>query len=682
MQLFGRMALCSCLLGLLPGTQPLATSHGAPGVSPKPLLDIQKPDPQGTIRLRATPIPDHYLVLEQSTNYTDYVPVEVRLAPATVALTFVRPFQSCLPQTGFRLRAQLLDQPGDIDRDGIDDVFELLRPQALDPFNPLDADQDADGDGISNLLEYQEGTEPAPVPADAIRYFPTLLHLQAHTPAPIPPLVYLAGHDQPEDGWGGWFTFDSHDTGPADGAIRIAWQPDRPGRLQRLLQPDTEISSGWWRPSQDGSSNAAPQLQQALDFLATRTLQRLRILPGRYRIDARPTMYDPGSAVLRAEGLADFTIDGSGATLFSPEDGDILMIRNCSRGIIRSLDIEGPGSDRGLEHVNYAAIQLAGIGSDLLFEHCRIRGFMHGISHLHGPKTTTRVTIRQCRFEDGGDTRHVILEMDGAAISGIGDDWTIEDNDIHECARGIEVENTGKTHPIHRVIIRNNRLTHVRGIGIMSFMGAIDPPIVQQSDIQLIGNVLQGKPGRHRRPDGTAIPIMLVSLSGGHRLRVSGNLCQDADYAGISLYAAQADIDHAIVSENVIYQMNGRGIQILGSPSFSLSNVSVLNNRIEKCRDRGLLLRGNNLVVQGNAIQDCAIAGIDLSNSREPLLSNNVIRLLLPDTPAIHVWADTLDAQILDNYIVDAPIGIRNASTSTTLARNTFLRVTTEMQLP
>lgn len=678
MESFHRFAAWLVLSSLFLGCKVSADSV----VSTPPRLEIHPPSPAGTFQLRAVPVPRHYLILEQTINQAAYSAIEVLLPPSNAPLPILLPFHTNLTQAAFRLRAQPYDQPVDTDGDGIDDLFELLRPHALNPLNPLDAHEDADGDGISNLQEYLDGTEPAPAGPDQILYFPSLLHLQAHAPAPIPPLLYLAGHDRPEDGWGGWFTFHPHDTEIADGALRIACLPGRPGRLHRVLQPDTVIQSSWWRPPNDGSSNAAPQLQKALDFLATRPLQHLRIHPGRYRIDAQPTMYDPSHAVLSAKGLSDFTIDGAGATLFSPTDGDILVLLHCQRGVVRSLSLEGPGSDRGLDTFNYAAIQLAGTGSDLLFEHCHFRGFMHGISHLHGPKTSTRVTIRHCRFEDGGDTRHVALDVDGAAISGVGDDWTIEDNDIHECARGIEIENTAKTQPIRRVIIRNNRLTQIRNLGIMSFMGGLPSPAIQQSDIQIVGNVLQGKSGRHPRADGSRIPIMHISLTGGHRIRISDNHCEDSDYAAISLYAIQSDVAQAIVSENLVYRSNFRGIQIVASPTFPLRDVSVLGNRIDRCRDRGLLLRGDNLIVRDNSIRDCAVAGIELDQSRDALLQDNVIRMLIPPAPAIHVRATAQDARILDNFILDAALGIRTESPSATFTRNAFQRVTQEMSSP
>lgn len=48
--------------------------------------------------------------------------------------------------------------PGDLDKDGLDDVWEILND--LDPGSAADAGADADSDGMSNLQEFVSGTNP------------------------------------------------------------------------------------------------------------------------------------------------------------------------------------------------------------------------------------------------------------------------------------------------------------------------------------------------------------------------------------------------------------------------------------------------------------------------------------------------------------------------------------------
>jgi Bacterial TSP3 repeat len=46
----------------------------------------------------------------------------------------------------------------DSDQDGLPDAWEILH--SLNPYNPADAAEDSDSDGLNNLVEYQAGTDP------------------------------------------------------------------------------------------------------------------------------------------------------------------------------------------------------------------------------------------------------------------------------------------------------------------------------------------------------------------------------------------------------------------------------------------------------------------------------------------------------------------------------------------
>lgn len=59
----------------------------------------------------------------------------------------------------YLVRAISIAEPGDWDGDGIDDLFEWRR-LGLDPFDGGDAMGDADGDGLTNRIEYLQGTDP------------------------------------------------------------------------------------------------------------------------------------------------------------------------------------------------------------------------------------------------------------------------------------------------------------------------------------------------------------------------------------------------------------------------------------------------------------------------------------------------------------------------------------------
>lgn len=60
----------------------------------------------------------------------------------------------------YKVQIVPLTAPLDTDGDGIDDVYELQHRDFLDPLNPVDAFDDPDHDGLTNLQEYQRNTDP------------------------------------------------------------------------------------------------------------------------------------------------------------------------------------------------------------------------------------------------------------------------------------------------------------------------------------------------------------------------------------------------------------------------------------------------------------------------------------------------------------------------------------------
>ena len=91
--------------------------------------------------------------------YRDGVPVAVALIEAGPN-ELVDPDPGDATPDDYTLEYQPLDQPLDLDEDGIDDLYELAYADILDPIDSSDARLDADDDGRSNLLEYEEGTDP------------------------------------------------------------------------------------------------------------------------------------------------------------------------------------------------------------------------------------------------------------------------------------------------------------------------------------------------------------------------------------------------------------------------------------------------------------------------------------------------------------------------------------------
>lgn len=677
----------ACLFRLLPDPMPGARAQSAAPAEAR-ITSIRLATPSALL-IEATLPAEHYAILEEQEHVgapfravravTPTVPGTFRTSVATVRTRAA---------TVFRIVARPLDAPSDLDADGMDDVYEARRSHVLDPLDPSDAARDSDGDGDSNLTEYLSQTESAPPPSGTPVHYATLDELRRTGPAQLPPLLHLGGFNREGDGWGGWFVWLESDGRPPDNALRVAYRNIGPGRLERVVEPGDAIQTAWWRPSTDPDNDAGPALQNALEAMAARPIKRLVFQPGRYRVRSVIAYSDPSFCPLRLIGVEDFDIDGAGATLWSESDGELLMLKDCHRGTIRNLAVEGSGSDRSLPDGNFTAIGLLGVQSDLAFYRCRVSKFMHGISHLHGEKTSTRVTLRECHFEDGTDFGHGTLPGDGAAISGIGDDWLVENCFFHECGRGVEIENTAKAEPIRRVIIRGNRMTQVRNLGIMAFLGGPAAGEQQQSDIVLRDNVVIGSVPRHLDPRGQVVPVMNIALNGGSRWIIQGNLCEQGDFAGISLYANQAPVADSVISGNIVSKIGGSGIQVTSIQTLESRGVLISNNRISECYGAGILLAGDHHTAQGNLIENTS-TGVQLGHPDETTLAarylivrGNSINTIPAGLPAILLGPSVTGAAIVNNDIVGATLGIRDLSAGATLEGNRFQDVELELEIP
>jgi hypothetical protein len=125
-------------------------------IAAQPLL-VRDPEllANGTFRVVAeSPAISSYLVLWRGDTLDAIVtPVAAALPQARTVLADGATGPA---SRGFyRLEAIPFAAPRDLDRDGLDDLFELTYPQAFDPLNPADAAGDFDRDGFDNLTEHR-----------------------------------------------------------------------------------------------------------------------------------------------------------------------------------------------------------------------------------------------------------------------------------------------------------------------------------------------------------------------------------------------------------------------------------------------------------------------------------------------------------------------------------------------
>lgn len=113
--------------------------------------------PDGRLRVEFASRPDSY--------YRLLTGIEVTNVTGPLVLGFLGPIETPFAVNAargfYRMQEVPRDASLDSDADGLPDVFELERRQFLDPLNRSDALLDFDGDGLTNLEEFLNGTDPA-----------------------------------------------------------------------------------------------------------------------------------------------------------------------------------------------------------------------------------------------------------------------------------------------------------------------------------------------------------------------------------------------------------------------------------------------------------------------------------------------------------------------------------------
>lgn len=131
--------------------------QGSPRVS---ILDISLLLPNHEPRIRHTADSDSYFILYRGNSVTNITTVvDTRLGQGSHG-ELRDPVPASQATAFYRVGQVPLKQPLDSDGDGIDDVYELRHARLLDPLTSGDAPGDVDHDGLNNLQEYRNGSNP------------------------------------------------------------------------------------------------------------------------------------------------------------------------------------------------------------------------------------------------------------------------------------------------------------------------------------------------------------------------------------------------------------------------------------------------------------------------------------------------------------------------------------------
>jgi len=351
-------------------------------------------------------------------------------------------------------------------------------------------------------------------------------------------------------------------------------------------------------------------LQAALDQTADG--DTVRIAGGTYPVT--PVVvpwYEPlpeKMAPVRMIQKSNITIEGQEDTLiYAPGAGDVFAMIDCTNIVVRGIRFESdnpPVPDGKLNGQSvpllYSTLHLRKNNDGISISNCQFSGFgNHAISHLWSPKTSQNVTVTDCSFYNGGATNVTNLEVDGAAVSGIGSHWLVESNYVENCQRGFEIE-CFSSNLKHDIRIRRNTLTNILERGIMLFATCQDTNVpVNFSDITIAHNKL--------------IRVSYgIFVSGGDRIKITDNSVSYSDQVGIAALASFNNLSNVEVSRNHVDNCIERGIQV-NSPSrynYKLSHAVIEDNNVSVTGNSGILVAGDDILVQRNICRNCGWMGM------------------------------------------------------------------------
>lgn len=363
--------------------------------------------------------------------------------------------------------------------------------------------------------------------------------------------------------------------------------------------------------------------------------------------------------------------------------GDVFAIDTCHNLTLQNISFVGnrfPGASHSTVPANYSTVLLRGTNQELNFLNLRFENIgNHGISHLYGERTSSKVRVFGCRFKNLGATNMPagsVDLLDGAGISGVGSDWTISLNRFESCARGVELEKVSFLLPITNVRISENTFVNGEEKDVILFSGAI-------GDIQNV--VIENNQFSGGRP--TAAPAYgynAIYCDGGTEIHVVNNHLSNLDGNGIVFVGGHLTVDNSQISGNRLSKITSCAIQVYELPANtgSVSNCVISGNYIREAGDlRGaILISGQGIEILRNEIIDSTGPAIHLVNdassgTRDIFLRNNSFlrRIQTPSTrPAVAIDQGVTQTRLEENSYRGFTITLDDGGSGTIVGENFY----------
>lgn len=330
------------------------------------------------------------------------------------------------------------------------------------------------------------------------------------------------------------------------------------------------------------------------------------------------------NAAFCVENKSNIRILGGGcAALYSVATGDYLGVSGSTNVEISGIRFLGNGPSKIQNVEMFCMVHLHDSEGVRVHDNVFSRYSSHGVSELETvwqTRLSRNVEVYNNFFETGGNFNYMGTNSpDGAAISAMGNWWSVHDNVMRGVLRGIEVQGTNSA--IKNVTIRDNDIEFF-DIGIMCFGG--NPLITNFENVHILNNVLTGT-NVFCGIKNTNFPNNGIEASAGVGLTIAGNTVRNHGLCGIIVGSSWGYISDVYIGGNKIAAsfpgiaaVNGIQVEDGG---YGLTNGVIEGNEVAYQSGYGIIARGSKVITRNNVVHNNSSCGIAVSQVQQGNMS-------------------------------------------------------------